>query len=49
MQGSDTFPWGPGPTVDTLGCIIFSDHMAVLGPSTWRGRARFTTRLEIAA
>jgi hypothetical protein len=31
MQGSGTFPWGPGPTVDTLACIIFSDHVAVLG------------------
>ena len=26
-----------------------ADHVAVLGPTTWRGRALFTTRLEIAA
>jgi hypothetical protein len=43
MQGSDTFSWGFGLIVDTLGCIVFSDNMAVLGPSTWRGRALFTT------
>jgi hypothetical protein len=28
MQGSGTFPWGSGPIVDTLECIIFSGHMA---------------------
>jgi hypothetical protein len=29
--------------------IIFSSHVAGLEPSTWWGRALFTTRLEIAA
>jgi hypothetical protein len=28
MQGSDTFPWGSGPTVDTLEDIVF--------PATWQ-------------
>ena len=28
MQGSDTFPWGSRPTVDTLEDIVF--------PATWR-------------
>jgi hypothetical protein len=37
MQGSDTFPWGFGPIVDTLECIIFSGHVALLGPSMWCG------------
>jgi hypothetical protein len=49
MQGSDTFPWGSGPTVDTLEDIVFSGHVAALEPSTWWGRSLFTTRLEIAA
>jgi hypothetical protein len=47
MQGSDTFPWGFGPTVDTLGDIVFSGHVVVLEPSTWWGRVLFATRLEI--
>jgi hypothetical protein len=42
MQGSGTLPWGSGPSVDTLECIIFSGHMAVLGPSMWWGRSLFT-------
>jgi hypothetical protein len=49
MQGSDTFPSGSGPTVDTLECIIFSGHVAAPEPSTWWGWVLFTTRLEIAA
>jgi hypothetical protein len=49
MQGSDTFPWGSGPTVDTLEDIVFSGHVAALESSTWWGRMLFTTRLEIAA
>jgi hypothetical protein len=49
MQGSDAFSWGSGPTVDTLECIILSDHVAAPEPSTWWGRVLFTTRLEIAA
>jgi hypothetical protein len=49
MQGSGTFPWGSGPTVDTLEDIAFSGHVAAPEPSTWSGRALFTTRLEIVA
>jgi hypothetical protein len=48
-QGSSTFPWGSGPIVDTLEYIVFSGHVAAPEPSTWWGRALFTTRLEIAA
>jgi hypothetical protein len=48
IQGSDTFPWGSGLTVDTLEYIIFSGYVAVPEPSTWWGRTLFTTRLEIA-
>ena len=47
--GSGTFPWGSGPTVDTLEGIVFSSHVAALEPSTWWGRVLFTTRLDIAA
>jgi hypothetical protein len=36
MQGSGTFPWGSGPTVDTLEDNVFSGHVAALEPSTWR-------------
>jgi hypothetical protein len=49
MQGSDTFPWGSGPSVDTLEDIVFPGHVATLEPSTWWGRVLFTARLEIAA
>jgi hypothetical protein len=38
IQGSDTFPWRSGPTVDTLEYIIFFGHVAVPEPSTWWGR-----------
>jgi hypothetical protein len=38
IQGFNTFPWGSGLTVDTLGYIIFSGHVAVPEPSTWWGR-----------
>jgi hypothetical protein len=48
MQGSGAFPWGSGPTVDTLEGIVFSGHVAAPEPSTWWGRSPFTTRLEIA-
>jgi hypothetical protein len=34
IQGSDTFPWGYGLTVDTLEYIIFSGHVAAPEPST---------------
>jgi hypothetical protein len=49
MQGSVTFPWGSGPTVDTLKDIVFSSHVAALEPSMWWGRSLFTTRLVIVA
>jgi hypothetical protein len=49
IQGSGTLPWGFEPTADTLEYIVLFDHVAALEPSTWRDRALFTTRLEIAA
>jgi hypothetical protein len=49
MQGSDTFPWGSGPTIDTLEDIVFPSHVAAPEPSTWWGQVLFTTRLEIVA
>jgi hypothetical protein len=49
MQGSDTFPWGSRPTVDTLEDIVFSGYVAALEPSTWWGQVLFATRLEIVA
>jgi hypothetical protein len=49
MQGSDTFPWGSGPTIDILEDNVFSGHVAALEPSMWWGQVLFTTRLEIAA
>jgi hypothetical protein len=48
MQGSGTFPWGSGPTVDTLEDIVFFGHVAALEPSMWWGWALFTMRLGIA-
>jgi hypothetical protein len=49
VQGSDTFPWESGPTVDILEYIVLSGHVATPEPSTWWGWVLFTTRLEIAA
>ena len=49
IQGSSTFPWGSGPTVDTLEYIVFSGHVAAPEPSMWWGWVLFTTRLAIAA
>jgi hypothetical protein len=49
MQGSGTFPWGSGPTIDTLEDIVFSGHVAALELSTWWGRMLLATRLEIVA
>jgi hypothetical protein len=43
VQGSDTFPWGSGPTIDILQYIVFSGHVVTREPSTWWGRALFTT------
>jgi hypothetical protein len=48
IQGSGTFSWGSGPTVDTLEYIVFSGHVVAPEPSTWWGRVLFTTRQEIA-
>jgi hypothetical protein len=28
MQRSDTFPWGSGPTIDTLEDLVFPGHVA---------------------
>jgi hypothetical protein len=44
IQGSDTFPWGSAPTVDTLEYIIFSSHVAVPDPPMWRGQALLWTQ-----
>jgi hypothetical protein len=49
IQGSGTFPWGFGPTVDALKHIVFSGRVAAPEPPAWWGRALFATRLEIAA
>jgi hypothetical protein len=49
IQGSDTFPWGSGPTVATLEYIVSFGHVAAPEPLTWRGRVLFTVRLEITA
>jgi hypothetical protein len=38
IQGSGTFPWGSGLTVDTLEYIIFSGHVVAPEPSMWWGR-----------
>jgi hypothetical protein len=35
IQGSGTFPWGSGPTVDTMEYVVFPGHVATLEPSTW--------------
>jgi hypothetical protein len=43
IQGSGTFPWGSGPTVDTLEDIVFSGHVVAPEPSTCWGRSLFTT------
>jgi hypothetical protein len=61
IQGSGTFPWGSGLTVDTLEYIIFSGHVvgcccwpkavAQGWGEPWSGptHSSFTTRLKIAA
>ena len=35
IQGSDTFPWGSGPTADALEHIVFSGHVVIRESSTW--------------
>ena len=39
IQGSDTFPWGSGLTIDALEYITFSRHVAAPEPPTWWGQA----------
>jgi hypothetical protein len=38
IQGSGTFPWGSGPTVDTMEYISFSRHVAALELPMWWGQ-----------
>jgi hypothetical protein len=42
MLGSGTYPWGSGPTADTLEDIVFPGHVATPESSTWWGRVLFT-------
>ena len=46
IQGSDTFPWGSGLTVDTLEYIIFSSHVAAPEPSTWRNAPALNSKMR---
>jgi hypothetical protein len=39
IQGSDTFPWGSGLTVDALEYITFAGHVVPPEPPTWWGQA----------
>jgi hypothetical protein len=39
IQGSGTFPWGSGLTVDVLEYTTFSRHVAVPDPPMWWGQA----------
>jgi hypothetical protein len=38
IQGSGTFPWGSGLTIDALEYITFSRHVAAPEPPTWWGQ-----------
>jgi hypothetical protein len=38
IQGSDTLPWGSGPTDDALEYITSYGHVVSPEPSTWCGR-----------
>jgi hypothetical protein len=49
IQGSGTFPWGSGPTVDTMEYIVSSGHVAAPVLSTWRNQALFTSWLKAVA
>jgi hypothetical protein len=53
MLGSDTFPWGSRPTIDTLKGIVSPGHVAALEPSMWWGQvfvrhATKDSRVDIA-
>jgi hypothetical protein len=39
IQGSDTFPWRSGLTVDVLEYITFSGHVVAPDPPMWWGQA----------
>jgi hypothetical protein len=43
IQGSDTFPWGSGPTVVALEYVVFSGHVAAPEPPMWWGYVLFAT------
>jgi hypothetical protein len=44
IQGSGTFSWGSGLTVDALEYITFSGHVAALDPPLWWGQAMLLTQ-----
>jgi hypothetical protein len=44
IQGPDTLPWGSGLTVQALGYITFSRHVAALDPPMWWGQALLWTQ-----
>jgi hypothetical protein len=44
IQGSDTLPWGSGLTVEALGYITFSGHVAAPDPPLWWGQALLWTQ-----
>jgi hypothetical protein len=44
IQGSGTFPWGSGLTVDALEYITFSRHVAAPDPPMWWGQALLWTQ-----
>jgi hypothetical protein len=44
IQGSDTFPWGSGLTVDALEYITFSGHVAAQDPPMWWAQALLLTQ-----
>jgi hypothetical protein len=39
IQGSDTFPWGSGFTVDASEYVTFSGHVEAPDPPMWWGQA----------
>jgi hypothetical protein len=43
IQGSGTLPWGFGLTVEALGYITFSGHVAAPDPPMWWGQALLWT------